>query len=120
MTIQNITYQTIGAAMKVHSELGSGFLERAYHRALLIELSKTTLNFESEKQMTLLYKGESIGDYYIDVFVENRVIIELKALDKLIDPHFKQVKHYLKMTNLNDGLIINFGKKSLQYYHVYA
>ncbi len=104
-----LTGQIIKAAQDVHNTLGYGFLEKVYHNALLIELPKCGLLVESEKQITVEYDGQSVGEYFVDILVENKVILEIKAV-KQINPDYEvQLVNYLKATNIDVGLLLNFG-----------
>jgi len=114
----DITRKIIGAAMKVHSTLGNGFQEVIYQRALAIELAKFDLSFQRELEMQIYYDGEEIGTRRVDFLVEDKVMVELKALTVLEDVHLAQAINYLEAYNLEVGLLINFGAKSLQYRRV--
>ena len=114
----DITEKIIGCAMKVHSKLGNGFQEVIYQRALAIEMTYTKLNFEREKEMDIFYKGQQIGTRRADFFVEKKIMIELKAIDELDDSHLAQTINYLEAYNMDVGLLINFGSKSLQFKRV--
>lgn len=101
--------------MKVHSFLGNGFQEVIYQRALEIEMSLEGLKFEREKEMPVIYKGYEIGTRRVDFFVEDKIMVELKALIRLEDVHLAQAKNYLEAYNMEVGLLINFGAKSLEF-----
>jgi GxxExxY protein len=106
---EEITGQIINAAHTVHNTLGYGFLEKVYHNSLVIELRKRNLFVEPEKPMIVNYDGQPIGEYFADIIVDNKVIIEVKATDTH-NPVFEvQLLNYLKATGLEVGLIINFG-----------
>jgi GxxExxY protein len=119
MELEQITYQIIGAAMKVHSYLGNGFQEVIYQRCLAIELERTGLNFGREMEQTIFYEGIEVGTRRADFVVENKVIVELKALINLEDVHLAQTKNYVVAYNFPIGLLINFGATSLQYKKVF-
>lgn len=110
-----ITGVVIGAAMKVHSELGNGFPEIIYHRSLSIELKERGINYVREITIPLYYKGEEIGKRRLDFLVEERVLIELKAVSEINETHYNQVLNYLTAYNLEIGLLLNFGEKSLKF-----
>jgi len=112
---EDITKRIIGCAMKVHSTLGNGFQEVIYQRALEIEMSLEGLKFEREKEMPVMYKGYEIGTRRVDFFVEDKIMVELKALILLEDVHLAQGKNYLEAYNMEVGLLINFGAKSLEF-----
>ncbi|WP_337866133.1 GxxExxY protein [Ignavibacterium sp.] len=115
MKYEDITKRIIGCAMKVHSALGNGFQEVIYQRALEIEMSIDGLKFEREKEMPVMYKGYEIGTRRVDFFVEDKIMVELKALIQLEDVHLAQGKNYLEAYNKEVGLLINFGAKSLEF-----
>jgi len=117
--INDLTHKIIGCAMKVHNNLGNGFQEVIYQRALAIELRMSGLSFEREKEMPIFYYEELIGTRRVDFFVENAVMVELKALEKLEDIHKNQAINYLEAYNIADGLLINFGALSLDFKRVY-
>ena len=110
-----LTYNIIGCAMKVHNTLGNGFQELIYQRSLAIELGKAGICFEREKEQTIYYENFEVGIRRADFVVEDKVIVELKALTDLELVHLAQAKNYLEAYNFPIGLLINFGSKSLQY-----
>ncbi len=118
-TIDKLTHDIIGCAMRVHSTLGSGFQEVIYQRALAIELSFNNIDFEREKEMDIFYRNQHIGTRRVDFFVENLVMVELKAVSELDDAHKAQAINYLEAYNVAHGLLINFGKTSLQFKRLY-
>ena len=109
MKYQELTHQIIDAAYRVHKILGYGFLEKVYRNALMIELRKRGLQAECERALKILYASEVVGDYVCDIVVENKVIIELKAVKEISDIHEVQLVNYLKGTGIEVGLLINFG-----------
>ena len=119
MKYEEITKRIIGCAMKVHSILGNGFQEVIYQRALAIEMELEGLNFEREKEMTVMYKGYNIGTRRVDFFVEEKIMVELKAIIKLEDVNIAQAKNYLEAYNMEVGLLINFGARSLEFKRLY-
>jgi len=119
MKYEDITHKIIGCAMKVHSTLGNGFQEVIYQRALAIEMAKQGLSFKREMEMSIFYDGIDIGTRRVDFFVEDFVMVELKALIKLEDVHLAQAMNYCQAYNLPIGLLINFGSKSLDFKRVY-
>jgi len=104
-----LTGLIIKAAQKVHNTLGYGFLEKVYHNALLIELSKCGLPAESEKQITVKYDCQPVGEYFADILVESKIILEIKAIKEISSVHEAQLVNYLKATNIDIGLLLNFG-----------
>lgn len=119
MKHKQLTHNIIGCAMKVHSTLGSGFQEVIYQRALAIEMTKQKLAIERELEMEIFYDDHLIGSRRVDFFVEDKIMVELKAVSKLDDLHLAQAMNYCQAYNLPIGLLINFGSKSLQYKRVY-
>lgn len=119
MKYEETTHKIIGCAMKVHSTLGNGFQEVIYQRALAIEMEKQGLSFQREMEMTILYEGIAIGTRRVDFFVEDTIMVELKAVIKLEDVHLAQAMNYCQAYNLPIGLLINFGAKSLEFKRVY-
>ena len=109
-----LTYQIIGAAIEVHRVLGPGLLEILYEEALCIELEERNLEYERQKHVAIGYKGRTIGSFYVDIIVENRVILELKSVKQLAPVHEAQLICYLRLTNLNTGLLINFNVETLK------
>lgn len=106
--LNQVTDQVIGCAIEVHRTLGPGMLESVYEKALCFELQQRGLNFASQVAVPILYKGQNLGDHRLDLLVENQIIVELKAVDRL-DPVFHaQVLSYLKLTGKQLGLLINF------------
>jgi GxxExxY protein len=116
---EEITKRIIGSAMKVHSTLGNGFQEVVYQRALAIEMEYNRLNYEREKEMDIFYRKRNIGTRRVDFFVEGKIMVELKAVIELADVHLAQAMNYLEAYNMEIGLLINFGAKSLQFKRVY-
>jgi GxxExxY protein len=110
------TYAVIGAAMEVQNELGCGFAELVYHEALNIELGLRGIPFETEKLITITYKGHLLErTYKADLVCYDNIVVELKAVDKLKTEHTSQLLNYLKATNLPLGILINFGETQLKY-----
>lgn len=106
-----IANKVIGAAIEVHKILGPGLLESAYQDCLKYELASNGLNYEAESKVALNYKGLIVGDVYrLDLIVEDRVIIELKSVTRVLDIHKAQLLTYLKLTNRKLGLLINFNE----------
>ena len=119
MKYEEITHKIIGCAMKVHSTLGSGFQEVIYQRALAIEMQMQGLRFAREMEMVIYYEGHDIGTRRVDFFVEEKIMVELKAVSLLDDTHLAQAMNYLEAYNLPVGLLINFGSKSMEFKRVY-
>jgi GxxExxY protein len=106
---QELTSRIIDAVYTVHNTLGFGFLEKVYQNALISELGKRGIKADSEKPIKVFYEGEVVGDYVSDVVVDDKVILELKAVKELNDIHEVQLVNYLKATGMEVGLLINFG-----------
>jgi GxxExxY protein len=110
-----LTRAIIGAAMEVHSNLGPGFLESVYEEAMAIEFNLRKTPYEKQKAIPVMYKGEKAKDFFCDILVDGKVLVELKALKSITNTEEAQVLNYLKATGLNVGLLINFGEQSLRY-----
>lgn len=117
--INKLTHKIIGCAMEVHNQMGNGFQEVIYQRALAIEFSLQNLSFQRELEMGLEYKGENVGTRRVDFFVEELVMVEIKAIEKLEGVHKAQAINYCEAYNIADGLLINFGAERLQYHRVF-
>jgi GxxExxY protein len=115
MEKDELTYQIIGCAMKVHNTMGPGFQEVIYQRCLAIELGQAGLAFHREKEQTVYYEEIEVGTRRADFVVEEKVIVELKALVRLEDVHIAQAKNYTVAYDFPLGLLINFGGQSLEY-----
>jgi len=119
MKHEEFTKKIIGCAMEVHNTLGNGFQEVVYQRALVAEMEIQGLGFEREKEMAIHYKGQQIGTRRVDFFVEDKVMLEIKATTELNDTHLAQAMNYLEAYEMEIGLLINFGAKSLQFKRVH-
>jgi GxxExxY protein len=108
MDINDITYAINGAAFEVNRILGSGFLEKVYENALLVELRERGFNAESQVPVKVFYKNKVVGEYIIDILVEKKVIVELKTVEKFDNVHEAQLLNYLKASGIQVGLLINF------------
>ncbi|MFN3488490.1 MAG: GxxExxY protein [Emticicia sp.] len=108
---QELTDQVIKAFYKVYNTLGFGFLERVYQNALFIELRGLGLKCETQKQIKVNYEGYEVGIYYPDIIVNDLLILELKAAESVVEEHELQLINYLKATEIEIGLLLNFGKK---------
>lgn len=109
---KDITDKIIDAYFNVYNDLGYGFLEKVYENALLVELNSMDLIFERQKQINVYYKSQNVGLYIADIIVDDSVIIELKAAGSLCEEHECQLLNYLKATDVEVGLLLNFGKKA--------
>jgi len=110
MLHEAITDKIIAAFYKVYNTLGYGFLEKVYENALVIELNKSGLTVTPQQKIEVFYEKKKVGEYFADLTVNNLIILELKAVEKLIDEHKTQLINYLKATNMEVGLLLNFGK----------
>ena len=108
MDINEITYKINGAVYEVFRVLGHGFLEKVYENALMIELQKCGLSVRQQIPIKVNYKGAKVGDYYADMLVEDKVIVELKAVESIQKIHEAQLLNYLKATGFKIGLLVNF------------
>ncbi|KYG83067.1 GxxExxY protein [Roseivirga seohaensis] len=115
MEKDELTYAVIGCAMKVHNTLGSGFQEVIYQRCLAIELERASIGYQREQEQVVFYDGIEVGTRRADFIIEDRVVVELKALVRLEDAYLAQAKNYTVAYDFPKGLLINFGGKSLEY-----
>ena len=111
----DLTRAIIGAAMEVHRTLGAGFLEAVYEDALAVEFGMQGIRYEKQKPLCVFYKGHKVRDYICDFLVEEKVLVELKAIKTITATEESQLLNYLKGTGLQLGLLINFGASSLKY-----
>ena len=109
----SVSKRVIGCGIEVSNNLGSGFLESVYENALSIELKRQGLRFERQKQLNVAYKGEVVGNYVADLIVEEKLLVERKALSNFTGEHEAQVMNYLRATGLEVGLLLNFGTPRL-------
>lgn len=116
--LSELTGKIIACALEVHRIMGNGFQEVVYQRCMAIEMAQQKIAFSREYEMNLFYKGEKVGTRRVDFFVENNVMVELKAVSHLEDVHLAQAINYLEAYKLNVGLLINFGNTSLQFKRV--
>ncbi len=119
MKYEEITHKIIGCAMTVHSAIGSGFQEIIYQRALDVEMEIQNLSFLREMEMEVFYKNIEVGKRRVDFFVEQVIMVELKALAKLDDLHVTQIMNYCQVYNFPFGLLLNFGGRYLEFKRVY-
>ena len=112
---KQLVYDIVGCAMEVHNELGYGFLEKVYENALMLELRNVRIPAVQQSQIQVKYKNSIVGDYVADIVIDNKIILELKAVSHLADEHIAQTLNYLKATGYKLGLLMNFGKEKLEY-----
>jgi GxxExxY protein len=108
---QDVTDLIIKAFFNVYDALGYGFLEKVYENSMMIELKSLGLNCEKQKPIKVDFKTFNVGEYFADIIVENKVILELKSAETIIEEHEAQLLNYLKATEIEVGLLLNFGKK---------
>jgi hypothetical protein len=119
ITTDQLITEVIECAKRIRRQLGPGFLEKVYKNAMVVELRKLKLNFETEKLIQVLYNGIVVGEYRTDIIVEGRLILELKATQDLSIANEVQLVNYLTSTGIDDGLLINFGSDKLQFKRKY-
>ena len=112
MKPQDLTEKIIGSAYKVYNTLG--FLESVYKKALVIQLKKNNLQFEDEKPLKVFYEGHVVGDFYIDLLIEDEIVVELKSVQNLLKEHEVQLVNYLNGLKKEVGLLINFGPRGVE------
>ncbi|MBL7152707.1 MAG: GxxExxY protein [Phycisphaerae bacterium] len=115
IVFKDISYKVVGLAMKVHSELGGGFLEKVYENALTFLLEKEGITARQQAPITVYFEGQSVGEYFADILVDGKIILELKTAEKIADAHRTQAIHYLRATGIRLAMILNFGEKSFEY-----
>ncbi len=119
MIKDNLTYQIIGCAMKVHNTLGNGFQEVIYQRCLAIEMDQAGIDFGREVEQPIYYEGIEVGTRRADFIIANQVVVELKAITVLEDIHLAQAKNYVVAYGFDIGLLINFGANSLEWKRIF-
>lgn len=115
MQHEELTGRILAACFEVSNELGCGFLESVYQNALVIALQAKNLKFEREYPLSVIFRDQNVGQFYADLLVENKVILEIKAVSALNDNHKAQIINYLKATGVEVGLLVNFGAPKLEY-----
>jgi GxxExxY protein len=113
MEYEEITHKIIGAAYQVFNQLGFGFLESVYKKAMLIELSKDDLKVEPEKPLKVYYDDQVVGEFYVDLLINSEIILELKSVENLTKAHEVQLVNYLNGLQKEIGLLINFGRSGV-------
>jgi GxxExxY protein len=112
---KELSYKIVGCGMEVHSKLGPGFLEKVYENSLMLLLRKEGISSKQQAPVKVRFEGELVGEYRADILVDEKIILELKMVDKIVDVHRAQMLHYLRATGLKLGMILNFGKKNFEY-----
>ncbi len=112
-TLDALIYKVIGCCIEVHKELGPGFIESVYHRAMEVELAHKEIPFETQKRIELYYRGCRVGRHRLDLVIADQLVVELKAVEELAKKHYAQVRSYLKAAKKEVGLLVNFGEYKL-------
>ncbi len=112
---KNLSYLIIKTAIEVQKELGIGFLEKVYENSLIIALKSIGLKIEQQKLINVYFRSENVGEYYADIVVDDKIILELKAMETLHPNHYAQLVNYLKASDYEVGYVINFGKIPIQF-----
>lgn len=112
---KDLAYKIIGLAMKVHNELGYGFLEKVYENAMMMLFKREGMTAVQQAAIAVKFLGEIVGDYYADILVEGKIVLELKSVEKISDVHRAQAINYLKATGMQLAIILNFGKDKLEH-----
>lgn len=115
MLYEDLTGKILEACFEVSKELGTGFVESVYEKALIVALKQKNMKVERQVPLKVKFRGIIVGDFLADLVVEDKILIELKAVNALVNEHFSQLINYLKATEIEVGLIINFGKPKLEY-----
>lgn len=115
MLYEDLTGEILEACFEVSKELGIGFVESVYEKALMVALKQKGLKVENQVSLKVKFRSVIVGEFYADLLVEDKIIIELKAVNSLINEHFAQLLNYLKATEKEVGLIVNFGNPKLEY-----
>jgi len=106
---KEITERIIEACYEVANELGAGFLESVYEKALLVALGEKGIDAASQVPMAVIFRGQNVGEFFADIIVESKIVVEVKAVKRLLPEHSAQVINYLKATGMEVGLLVNFG-----------
>ena len=114
MKNEELTHRIIGCAYQVYNQLGFGFLENVYRKAMILELAKNGLRSEEEKPLKVYYDNQVVGDFYADLFIEDEIIVELKSIQNIIKEHEVQLVNYLNVLKKEVGLLINFGPSGVE------
>lgn len=112
---KELTYKTIGLAMEVHSKLGCGFLEKVYENALMLLFRREGIEVKQQIPIKVYFEREVVGEYLADILVENKIVLELKIIERITDVQRAQALNYLKATGLRLAIVLNFGKNKLEY-----
>lgn len=115
---RDLSFRIIGFAMQVHNELGHGFLEKVYENALMVVLKREGISARQQAAVPVYFMEEIVGEYYADILVDEKIILEIKSVEKIIGIHRAQALNYLKATGLRLAIILNFGKEKLEFQRV--
>ena len=115
---RDLSYQIMAAIFEVHKELGPGYLESVYEKALLLELTSRGMNVDVQKVFDLTYKGQKVGNHRLDIIVEDKIVLELKTVERFAPIHTAQVLSYLKASGYRLGILVNFSKAKVEYRRV--
>jgi len=115
---RDLSYQIMGAIFEVHNELGPGFLESVYEKALIEEFTKKAIEVETQRVINVIYKGKKIGVHRLDLVVEGKVVVELKTVERFSTYHTAQLLSYLKASGHKLGILVNFSKAKVEYRRV--
>ena len=115
ITYRDLSYKVVGLAMEVHRKLGYGFIEKVYENSLMVLLRREGIAAEQQFPVRVYFEGEDVGYYKADIVVDGRMILEVKAVEGLIDAHRVQALNYLRATDLRLAILLNFGKEKLRY-----
>ena len=115
---KELSYRIMKALMEVHNTLGAGFLEKVYENAIIVKLRKAGLKAIQQEPIKVHFEGEIVGDYFADILIEDKIILEIKCIEKITNVHRAQVINYLKATGLRLGIIVNFAKPKLEYQRI--
>ena len=110
----DISYKIVGIAMEVHRELGSGFLEKVYENSMMVGFERDNIPAKQQFPIPVFFQGNQVGNYFADILVDNKIILELKTVSAIIDIHIAQVMNYLKATGKQLGIVLNFKNNSLE------
>jgi len=115
LVLEDLTSQILEACFEIANELGHGFLESVYRKALVVALKQKGLSVQTEVSLRVMFRGQPVGDFCADLIVERQVLVELKALKALLPEHQAQVINYLKATGIEVGLLVNFGTPKIEF-----
>jgi len=115
LVYKELSYKIVGILFKVYNELGGGYQEKYYQRAVALEFKKLGVDFEEQVSVNLSYNGKNIGKYYLDFVIENKIVLEIKVTPRFYLRDVKQVLSYLKATGLPLGILVAFNKKELKF-----